>query len=554
MTRSALVMLLGLAGCKGDDPAPTQVDPQPTGDTGTALACDDVSWESTGQPFLSTWCTACHSSELASGERFGAPVGIDFDTYADVLALAALVEASAVGSEARMPPVGGGSDDDKALFGRWLACGLPGAPDEPDSPCADAVTADWGASVCASGDPVRIEGDVVADGTDGSCVCEVTGHLTVAGGDGLWTRLAVLGGDLIVDGGSIDAPVLGQVGHLAVRSAGANGEVRLPRLTQAVSVDVESSDLMVLDLHDLETVDHWVSIVGNSSLTYLDLSRLESVGADLVLDDNDALPTVVGELYGLRDVGGDLRIAGHAAWQGFYGCGLLESVGGELQIVENGRFGIINGFTALTSVGSSVRIVSNPALQFLEGFDQLSTIGGEFVVAGNPILTYEDAFGLLERVEGAVVVSANPALVEVSGLVGVHDVGGVVWSDNRNVADLGPYADLTQLRGDLSIRLMGGLQALYGFEQLEVIEGRFVVETNAGLQGVGGFGTLRTVVGDVEVRNHPQLSGLTGLIGVDSVGGSVRVINNPQLSEAAVQSWVDGASVSGDVELSGNGL
>jgi len=553
MTPLALVMLLGLGGCKGDDPAPPTVEPQPTGDTGTTLACDDVSWESTGQPFLSTWCTACHSSELASGARFGAPVGVDFDSYADVLALAALVETSALGSEARMPPVGGASDDDKEAFGRWLACGLPGAPDAPESPCADAVTAAWGASVCASGDPVRIDGDVVSDGIDASCVCEVTGHLTVEGGDGMWTRLAVLGGDLVVDGGRIEAPVLEAVGLLAVRSAGADGEVRLPRLTQAVSVEVEHTDLAVLDLHDLELVDHWVSIVGNEALTYLDLSRLETVGEDLVLDDNDALPTVLGELYGLRDVGGDLRIAGHESWQGFYGCGLLESVGGEVQIVENARFGILNGFTALTTVGGSVRIVSNPALQFLEGFDQLSTVGGELVIAGNPLLAYEDAFGLLERVEGPVVVSANPSLVEVSGLVGVHDVGGVVWSDNRKVSDLGPYADLTLLRGDLSVRLMGGLQALHGFEQLETIDGRLVVETNAGLQGITGFDALRAVEG-VEIRNHPQLATVVGLVSVDTVGGDVRVLNNPQLSEAAVQDWVDGATVSGDVELSGNGL
>lgn len=542
--------LLGLAllGCNGDEPSDRPPAPE-TGDSGV-VACDDLSWDNTGQPFVSTWCTACHSSQLAEGERFGAPVGLDLDTYAGVLAHASLVESSALGDEARMPPVGGGTADEKARFGEWLACGLPGAPDDGDLPCADAVVASWGSSTCADGAPVVIEGDVVASGDDGSCVCEVTGSLTVSGGDGDWGRLELLGGDLRVDGGPLSAPALRAAGAVEVVSAGG-GAVDLSRLLEADEVRVDGSDVVSLDLHDLRTVPGDVSVSGNPALAYLDLSRLETVGGSVVIEDNDAVPAVLGGLYGLRSVGGDLLLVGNANWLGLYACGQLETVGGDLRVSDNPRFVALDGFTALTQVGGTVSIVSNGGLGGLDGFDQLTDVGGDLIVSGNPVLVREDAFALLERVEGQVVLSGNPGLEEISGLGGMSDVGGIVVNDMRGLTSLGGFPNLTRLRGGLTVQGTG-VGGVDGFDGIEQIDGSLVFESNSSLQAIVGFDGLRSVGGAVELRNHNQLSNASGLLGITSVGSDLELVDNPQLSEGGLQGWLDAVEVSGVVELSGN--
>ncbi len=541
------LLLVLLAGCSGDDPQPST---SPTGDTGEAVACEELSWEGTGQPFVTTWCTACHASGLGEGDRFGAPLGVDFDRYDDVLAQADRVEARALGADISMPPVGGAEGEELARFARWIACGLPGPPGAEERSCAEAVSVAWSASVCDDGVPVRVDGDVQTGAVDASCVCEVGGALTLTGGDQQWPLLATVGGELRLEGaGGLVAPLLEEAGLLTVRSG---AEVHLPRLQRTDGVDVTAPSLTLVDLHDLREVSGSVAVVGNPALALLDLSRLETVGGDLVLDDNDALPAVLGELYGLRTVGGDLRITGHALWQGFYGCGLLASIGGDLHLGENDRFGIINGFTALGTVGGSVRVVSNDGLFFLEGFDQLTDIGGELVVSGNPQLQVEDAFALLERVEGPLVVSGNPLLEQVSGLVGVHDVGGLVWSENRRVTDLGPHSQLEAVRGSVLVRGMGGLTGLYGFGQLESLDGSLTLEGNPAMQSVVAFANLRQVGQDLDIRQNAQLVGINGLTGVRTVGHDLRLVDNGALSESALAPWLAGVAVGGVVELSGN--
>lgn len=540
---------LALIGCGGADGSDDSVRLE-TGDTGSA--CEDQTWENTGRPFVSTWCTSCHSSSLTPEDRFGAPVGLDFDTYEGVLAHADAMARTAVGEDARMPPVGGVSTEERDRFGAWLACGLPGGSEEEDAGCEGAPSVAWSGGVCADGAPVVIDGDVASNGSDGSCVCSVTGALTVRGGGGDWPRLTSVGGALHIEGTDWSSPALREVGGAVTLGAMPPGaQVDLSRLATAASITLEQSEVQFLDLHDLEEVEGAVTVRGNRSLTYLDLSRLERVGGDLLLEDNDALPAVLGELYALRSVGGTLRIAGHAAWQGFYGCGLLESIGGDLEIVENQRFGTLNGFTALGSVGGSVRVVSNPLLQVLEGFDQLTAIEGDLTLSGHPMWVREDAFAQLSRVGGQVVVSGNGQLATVSGLVGVEDVGGIVFSETPRLVDLGGYPRLVELRGDLSIRGTG-IESLSGFSGLEAIGGRLILEDNRSLERVPGLVHLRRIEGSVEVRQHPRLGTIEGLTGTTFIGGDLRVLDNPELSEAGLVPWLDEVVVDGIVEVERN--
>ncbi|HWB78925.1 MAG TPA: hypothetical protein VG755_28380 [Nannocystaceae bacterium] len=79
-----------------------------------------------GMPFITTWCTGCHSSDLVGDdERQLAPPEWDFDSLDAIRASVLMVYLNAADEHEDMPPAGGPSAEERALLGDWLACGAP---------------------------------------------------------------------------------------------------------------------------------------------------------------------------------------------------------------------------------------------------------------------------------------------------------------------------------------------------------------------------------------------------------------------------------------------
>ena len=83
-----------------------------------------LSWDNFGEGFMEQNCLGCHSSYLSGEERHGAPEGVDFNTYADVITWVDRIDARATGEDADMPPGGSVSAEDKALLEEWLLCAV----------------------------------------------------------------------------------------------------------------------------------------------------------------------------------------------------------------------------------------------------------------------------------------------------------------------------------------------------------------------------------------------------------------------------------------------
>ena len=97
-------------------------------DSGILAQCDDrdpsLNYANFGEGFMAKHCVGCHSSIQPADLREGAPVGIDLNTYADVITWAERIEARAVDPDAGMPPGGGPSEEERALLNEWLYCGV----------------------------------------------------------------------------------------------------------------------------------------------------------------------------------------------------------------------------------------------------------------------------------------------------------------------------------------------------------------------------------------------------------------------------------------------
>lgn len=130
------LLLLCLAACA--TPADTAsvdtaTDDTATDDTAAAdtaaadpLCADAVplTWETFGEGFLLESCDVCHTE--SAPDRFGAPVGVSFDTVEQAWSWSGRILARSTGEDPDMPPMGGVTEDDRTRLYWWLGCGTPG--------------------------------------------------------------------------------------------------------------------------------------------------------------------------------------------------------------------------------------------------------------------------------------------------------------------------------------------------------------------------------------------------------------------------------------------
>lgn len=123
---AAVVLAAALAGC-GVDPVAgdghrSDSDVIVPIDSDTC-ATSYLTYENFGDPFVTSWCRGCHSSEVPVGMRQKAPDDVNFDDVGDVRTWGARIATKVAGPEPSMPPAGGPSTDERALLAEWIACG-----------------------------------------------------------------------------------------------------------------------------------------------------------------------------------------------------------------------------------------------------------------------------------------------------------------------------------------------------------------------------------------------------------------------------------------------
>jgi len=110
-----------------------------TGDeiTEVPVTCNqNITYASVAEPFLRNYCTGCHATKLPSGKRYGAPLNVNLDNYADARTWALRSYVRAVHFET-MPPSGGISVSERERFKQWALCGAKGS--ETQTPVVESA-------------------------------------------------------------------------------------------------------------------------------------------------------------------------------------------------------------------------------------------------------------------------------------------------------------------------------------------------------------------------------------------------------------------------------
>ena len=121
--RFALTTLLLIAACTGASPTSTgTVCPDP--DPGT------LTYDNFGKPFMDSYCTRCHSSQLEGSQRKGAPSFHDFDSLFGIKAVSMHIDETTGSGPAAtntgMPPDGPKpTKAEREMLAQWIACGMP---------------------------------------------------------------------------------------------------------------------------------------------------------------------------------------------------------------------------------------------------------------------------------------------------------------------------------------------------------------------------------------------------------------------------------------------
>ena len=133
---SLLLLCLALGGCEdAADPAEEPSNTEPS-QARVLDPCETThaTYETVGEPFMRTWCTPCHHSELSGDDRPLGSEGVNLDTYTLVVSHLERIEARALGESPTMPPAGGPSPEDLERLAFWLECGaVETLPERPPS-------------------------------------------------------------------------------------------------------------------------------------------------------------------------------------------------------------------------------------------------------------------------------------------------------------------------------------------------------------------------------------------------------------------------------------
>ncbi|MCC7257894.1 MAG: hypothetical protein IT486_05950 [Gammaproteobacteria bacterium] len=286
----------------------------------------------------------------------------------------------------------------------------------------------------------------------------------------------------------------------------------------SVGLDVTltgNDQLLVIDLHALQSAGGNITISGNLALQSVDLSSLGTVGGSLTVTGNPALSAIL--ISGVTRIDGDLRVVGTAAT--VIDMSSLTTVSGSVDISGNTSATMID-MSSLTTVSGSVDVTGNTSATMID-MTALTTVSGSVDISGNTSATMVD-MSSLTTVSGSIDLSDNPDMTVV---------------DASSLTTVGGSIDLS---GDTSLTTVDA-------SALTTVGGSIDLSDNPSMTTID-MSSLTTVSGSIDLSDNPSMTTID-MSSLTTVSGSVEISGNTSAEEINMSSL---ATVGGDLAVSGN--
>ena len=176
----------------------------------------------------------------------------------------------------------------------------------------------------------------------------------------------------------------------------------------------------------------------------------------------------------------------------------------------------------------------------LNGLSILNSIGGNLDIVqnngpwGGSFLTTLTGLEGLTEIEGDLFIRLNSALTSLEGLNNLISVGGALSISSNNVlSSLSALGSLKSIGKDLKIEGNFPLTTLTGLEGVDSIGGELWVVSNYHLANLTGLDNLSYLGGGIYISDNTFLASITGSNHLTSIGGDITIRNNFQLTNIA---------------------
>lgn len=276
------------------------------------------------------------------------------------------------------------------------------------------------------------------------------------------------------------------------------------------------------------------------------LSKLESIGGNLVIMNNDNLKDLEG-LQNITSVGDTLRIIGQDFMTDLEGLNGLTTVGG-LHIEESNGLTSLNGLNNLTEVNGTFELRLNESLTSLEGCNNIEQISIDLNIFKNDRLKNLDGLSNLHNVGNDLLIRLNHDLNNIDGLIKLTQLGGDVSVSSHNLQNVNGLSGLAEIKGSLFIDSWS-VKNIDGLNNINSIGEDLLIFFCDSLTSIDGLQNIESIGGYIELNNLRLVKNIDALSKIDSIKSSIKLKNLVQLEN--IDGLQDVVSIGGNLTIIG---
>ncbi len=306
-----------------------------------------------------------------------------------------------------------------------------------------------------------------------------------------------------------------------VNDFGANNYTRITGGLYIGAIEApDVSDISDLSpLHSLRSIDEYLGITRNPSLTTTLGLTINSIGTQLAFVENDALISIVG-FDNLTTLTNNLFLFDNPVLTDISSLSQLTNING-LTLIRCTELETINWLSNLVDIGNNISITGCHSLTNIDALSNITSFSayGNIKIWGNSLLENLNGLANLNATVYELSIRENSSLISLNALNNVDVLHSLTVYQNDLIQNLNGLEKITSLRDGVFIERNNSLIDLQGLNNLKIVNGvEFRIKDNENLKSLNGLNNLEDIF-TLNVTDNLQLSdfcALQNLFSMDS--------------------------------------